>query len=855
MPQCPVCNSEQVIYSPQPRYQVEGRPTALCPHTEAHAREGMGPHPVRFFADTGDLVRPASRLPWEVLYAAGIPLDIQEEGRRFSGAFLDEYAGIRGLTKSVVNQLTAAKDLVGLLPSLKVMDEGEREGWPVLMAPLFGEAGFVGIELRYFCRPPTFRPGDPPPKGPGRLIRTHGMRGLYLTDPFSSPRVIVVFEGIWDAVAARWDAFEQQNGEFVFAGMTANSSAESIRAALRRYYPGVPVVVVPDRDRPGIQAMARLRRWFPGVVLSGLNGPEGNGPKDYREAPRDTRWPALLAAVEEGVSEWERRKLGNDPLGRREIVVRPPECDLVKESLEVLEQRGGFYVRGQAMVYVWKYRRNGKTSALRIPQGSPVIREANPPWLREQISRCARFVKENQEGQTRDCLIPDWLPPMVLASSKLQALPMLQALVEVPVLLPDGNVLEEPGLDPESGIFYAPRCTFEPIPDSPTQEEAKVAAQRLCELVVDFPFAERPRPEAHRAAWLAFLLTGFARYAIPGPVPFVLLEANGPASGKGLLAQVTGQIILGRALPVSAAPADGEELQKHALAMLRDGLRMALLDEVPTPFGSRQFNALVTAYPTYEGRLLGQSKTLQVPQLTLWIAAGNNVVLAADAVRRCLHIRLEPQVERPEDRSGFRIPDLEKHVRNNQADLATAALTILRAYCLAGRPSFGLRPWGSFQEWSDLVRNAVYWVLGVDCDTRDALAERADSTRAAQASLICALQGQFELEPFTTEQVMELYLARDARNSELFDAIDELNVNPKGVSSGSLGRILLRAIGAVFGGWRLDLQPTKRTGSRVWIIRRVAAQEDPKGFGGNHGSNSIALGVTHTPLRKAVGSG
>ncbi len=38
-----------------------------------------------------------------------------------------------------------------------------------------------------------------------------------------------------------------------------------------------------------------------------------------------------------------------------------------------------------------------------------------------------------------------------------------------------------------------------------------------------------------------------------------------------------------------------------------------------------------------------------------------------------------------------------------------SALTLLRGYYAAGRPSQGLVPWGSFEAWSDLVRSMVVW--------------------------------------------------------------------------------------------------------------------------------------------------
>ena len=108
-----------------------------------------------------------------------------------------------------------------------------------------------------------------------------------------------------------------------------------------------------------------------------------------------------------------------------------------------------------------------------------------------------------------------------------------------------------------------------------------------------------------------------------------------------------------------------------------------------------------------------------------------------------------------------------------------------------------------------------------DCDTREALALRSDSTRAAQGALVNGLVECFGTTPFTTDQVWIIYTAQDAPHGALHEAIEELNVNPKGITSRSLGRLLLRTIGAVHGGWRLGLQDTKRAGSCVWILREI----------------------------------
>ena len=54
-------------------------------------------------------------------------------------------------------------------------------------------------------------------------------------------------------------------------------------------------------------------------------------------------------------------------------------------------------------------------------------------------------------------------------------------------------------------------------------------------------------------------------------------------------------------------------------------------------------------------------------------------------------------------------------------------MTILQGYCVAGRPSTGLTPWGSFEGWSALVRQSIVWCgLPDPGDTRQELAGQAD---------------------------------------------------------------------------------------------------------------------------------
>ena len=73
------------------------------------------------------------------------------------------------------------------------------------------------------------------------------------------------------------------------------------------------------------------------------------------------------------------------------------------------------------------------------------------------------------------------------------------------------------------------------------------------------------RPFAHKATWLAAVLTPFARYAYAGCTPFFLIDTNVPASGKGLLADCTILIATGRTAARMTVPRDDDEARKRII--------------------------------------------------------------------------------------------------------------------------------------------------------------------------------------------------------------------------------------------------------------------------------------------------
>jgi hypothetical protein len=82
--------------------------------------------------------------------------------------------------------------------------------------------------------------------------------------------------------------------------------------------------------------------------------------------------------------------------------------------------------------------------------------------------------------------------------------------------------------------------------------------------------------------------------------------------------------------------------------------------------------------------------------------------------RRLVLGRIESHLERPQDRTDFKHPDLLGWIAEERPRLVSAALVILRAYATHDYPDTGCPRWGSFEEWSRLIPHAMKFAGGPD---------------------------------------------------------------------------------------------------------------------------------------------
>ncbi|HUV05823.1 MAG TPA: CHC2 zinc finger domain-containing protein [Armatimonadota bacterium] len=299
------------------------------------------------------------------------------------------------------------------------------------------------------------------------------------------------------------------------------------------------------------------------------------------------------------------------------------------------------------------------------------------------------------DKQVRDALaIPD-IP-----------LPVLTRITEVPVFAPDGTLQTDPGYHAASRTFYQPAVGVEilEIPQEITDGHIQAAVDVFGDIVCEFPFKD----VADRAHAFCLWLLPFVRDMIPGPTPLHLIEAPEPGSGKTLLMDVLMMPSVGRHIGTVTQTTDEDEWRKRLTAVFQKAQPVVMIDNVTKSLDSAALSSALAGI-VWEERILGKIESLDVPIRCVWVATANNPTMSTEIARKTIRIRIDPQVDRPWLREGFKHRDLRSYTLDNRATLVWAALLICKAWVDRGMAEYQGRPLGSYEHWSR--------VLGGICET------------------------------------------------------------------------------------------------------------------------------------------
>ncbi len=443
--------------------------------------------------------------------------------------------------------------------------------------------------------------------------------------------------------------------------------------------------------------------------------------------------------------------------------------------------------------------------------------------LIEVLTSVADWMKPAKDAEVRvNC--PTIVAQTYMARGGKWKLAPLTGVIDLPTMRPDGSLLSKQGYDASTGLLYSPGNTSLPvIPQSPTKADALASLNKLKGPLTGFPFLT----DADEAVALSAMLTSVCRMALSA-APMHATSAPSAGSGKSILIDIASVLRTGREAAPIAQGKTAEELEKRLGSMLLEGDGCVAIDNCETPLGG-EFLCQALTQPSLKVRPLGKSVMIEVSTAALFTATGNNLTFIGDMGRRALLCQLDPGVERPELRKfAF---DPVQIVKKSRGEFVAAALSILRAYHVAGRP-FQVAPLGSFADWSNLVRSALIWLGCADpCDTMDKV--RKADPELAQIKLMMTqwdvvvgaksvTTGQLTALAAETVEVSIGSAVKKLKHPEFRDALLATAGDGQNINGRRLGNWLAKRKERVVDGKKF-ITTGDRGGQLVWRLEHVAA--------------------------------
>lgn len=525
---------------------------------------------------------------------------------------------------------------------------------------------------------------------------------------------------------------------------------------------------------------------------------------------------------------WENDQSGDPPKKKKIKKFQPDGEDIdgktiylygpgdLAESIErterhLVDENVQFYARGGTLVRpIIDDVQAIEGRVLKSARLAPVV----VAYMRKQMSISIRWMvykKVKDDFIKIKCDPPVDVAIGMIANDGDWTFPTISGVITAPTLRRDGSILWREGYDPATNLLLLAPPKMPPFPENPTHADAMVSIARLDALLDGFPFVD----PASRAVALSGLLTPVARAAMTVS-PLHVISAPTPGSGKSFLVDLCAAIISGNAAPVMTAGKTEEETEKRLGAEMLAGSPIIAIDNVN---GELYGDALCQCVerPVVKFRILGASKTVEVENKTTMFATGNNISLVSDMARRSVLCVLDPNTERPELRQFDSDP--LSTILNNRGQYIADALTVVRAYKIAGSPG-QLPRLASFGEWSDLIRSALVWLGYADPLSSMEKIRNADARLANLKSFVAQWWVQTMGEKKSAAELIHISTGSGAED---FQVAMKTFCNPRGNMDGTLLGTKLRAVdGRVIDGLKIQYERDNHSKSNMWWLEKFA---------------------------------
>lgn len=503
--------------------------------------------------------------------------------------------------------------------------------------------------------------------------------------------------------------------------------------------------------------------------------------------------------------------------------------------------------------------------------GPAQVRLITPASLASYIDaryRCFRWIKQGEDFDAKPALFPLESAKRTIELPDPQLRPGLRRLagvVHTPIVRADGSVLDTPGYDRATRLYFlpAPDLIVPPVPDHPTPEQIRNAVGLLDEMTAGFPW----KSDHDQANFYGFLLTPLVRNLAPIPFKLFIFDAPQQGTGKTLLADL-GRILHGGVLRGGVQHNDDAEVHKIVTTVLaRTTGPVVVLDNLTGTLDSPVLAGLLTS-PEWSDRLLGGNEEFSAANDRVWCVTANNLTVGVDMVRRVIWTGIDAQTARPQDRTDFAISDLPSWTREHRGALLHALLTVIRAWVAAGRPVRPARSSDCFARWMQTIDGILVHagVAGQFADQSTTRQETgADDDEWGQ--FLAAARSIFGDASWTAKELLACIPTTfgglapsiptpgqfpvDALPGDLSEKATRHPRGPVGIAK-SLGRWLNNRDGRFVG--RLSARAAGNDGHGVkrWRVVLLSA-ESPSGFTGLSGfTGAISARATTTQLQGVV---
>lgn len=398
-----------------------------------------------------------------------------------------------------------------------------------------------------------------------------------------------------------------------------------------------------------------------------------------------------------------------------------------------------------------------------------IVKDAGDAYVRERMNQCASWLKYDKRAN-------EWMPincskdhAQTYCARNAWRVPSFSGITLCPTLRPNGSLLSTPGFDRQTGIFVAGNLNID-IPENPTRDDALAALAVLRTPLEEFPFASLE----DEAVILSGIISAVIRKAMPG-APIIGIKSHTPGSGKGLLARVISITATGFSPTIIHQSLQDGEFDKRFAATAMAGDPVVSIDNCEHPVGGESLCTAITE-GMFAPRKLGESLNIPCRTRNTYIATGNNLVFSGDMDRRVICCVIDAGMERPEEREFKR--DLVEWMGAHRRDMIQAALTIVKAYLAAGKPSTGLKPVGSFERWCAWVRDPLVWLGAGNAWETNKRIRGADPVMQHLRSFMTLWSQLFGEKKLTTSQIV---LESNPRSSLMVDDMEQERAEFRGL--------------------------------------------------------------------------